>query len=1010
MRCSRTCGICEALVQQLQLEFEFDFSFLSLSQAFALSDCSQRSTGMLRLSALFALLALSSAQFTATCEFHFANLYGNWTPVTTFPWGTPQQGRVSCTNLPILNALQALPVMKVIPESNGASKETGAWLRSPDRYSDTFRLETNDVFALGSTTKAFHVSLRRYIADEDVYVNLASGPASVIKVPQNPVTVNQLNVTSIDAKGAGFAVDGPLKGRPFRVTVVWEASVLNIGQGQNITQVFPDGAPTGKIVMPRPRVTIGVNPTIFIWDVETGEFPGVVQTVGVGRHRPRLLTLRVSSQAFTLVCHTTVAVFKLHAQLWIWEDGEDEERLEELLSRTDVNQLDDHHQSALHYAAGKDNAKATQRLLDMGSDIEARDDAGSTPIFVAARNGSLSTLSLLIQRGCNLSATDASGVSPLMWSIICHHTEAALTLIEAGCNILCCDQHGMTAFLLAAKMGDLRVIESLISHGVDVNVRSKMGYNATHLAGVGGHINILEVLKRHGVDMITIDAENNSLLHLAIQTGNMNLCNWAVSNGNTIHHRNLHGLTPILVSATTGNGQLLHWCILQGSSLADRTLYGVTPFLICVSRGDISLCRYVLQMRPECLHDRTSSGVDAMTIAKHEQKEEMIEMLMEERQRRVIEGVTWGVKTLGVVTAAACLIFASTTLAEHRHTINMTKKTKKDRSIVTTVSTYSPSRPNIVKQFREAFKNPLVLAFRGSVLPSLCVPVTLLSLWSLTYVILHKYGLTLSLTSSLIPILSLVTGLLVSFRTSSAYDRWWEGRRCFSTITSLVRNYVRTVQVFVSEGEHDEDRRTKKELLNLLPAFVRATKHHLRDERGSIPDDVAPYLPDGYVSSSSHRNIENLPLEITFLLTQSAATLLSNKRIEPAHFSGLNSTVNALVDNLSSLERISTTPIPLAYQIHLKQLVTLYCLSLAPQLVDSLGFYCIFVTAFAAFAFFGIDYIGLEIENPFGYDFNDLPVEKFCREIENEVNHVRSIHYNPVDWTKAIDAGAHKKK
>ncbi|MEA5516524.1 bestrophin family ion channel, partial [Nodularia sp. UHCC 0506] len=101
--------------------------------------------------------------------------------------------------------------------------------------------------------------------------------------------------------------------------------------------------------------------------------------------------------------------------------------------------------------------------------------------------------------------------------------------------------------------------------------------------------------------------------------------------------------------------------------------------------------------------------------------------------------------------------------------------------------------------------------------------------------------------------------------------------------------------------------------------------------------------------------------------------------------------LNKLVDNLGACERILKTPIPLAYTIHLKQLLLLYCCLLPFQLVESLGWWTGLIVALISFTLFGIEAIGLEIENPFGYDANDLPLDAICNTMKRNIDDLISL-------------------
>ncbi|WP_413200637.1 bestrophin family ion channel, partial [Nostoc piscinale] len=108
----------------------------------------------------------------------------------------------------------------------------------------------------------------------------------------------------------------------------------------------------------------------------------------------------------------------------------------------------------------------------------------------------------------------------------------------------------------------------------------------------------------------------------------------------------------------------------------------------------------------------------------------------------------------------------------------------------------------------------------------------------------------------------------------------------------------------------------------------------------------------------------------------------------------LQELLNILVDNLGSCERILKTPMPLAYAIHLKQLLLVYCCLLPLQVVDTLGWWTGFMVAVVSFTVFGVEAIGLEIENPFGYDDNDLPLDAICNTIKHNIEDLITTQSN----------------
>jgi len=119
----------------------------------------------------------------------------------------------------------------------------------------------------------------------------------------------------------------------------------------------------------------------------------------------------------------------------------------------------------------------------------------------------------------------------------------------------------------------------------------------------------------------------------------------------------------------------------------------------------------------------------------------------------------------------------------------------------------------------------------------------------------------------------------------------------------------------------------------------------------------------------------------------------------------MQSIVRSLIDQLGGCERILRTPLPLAYSIHLKQLLMIYCLLLPFTLVKDLSWGTGVVVALISFTLFGIEEIGEEIENPFGYDANDLPLDAICKTVRNNIEDLITWNSNDIDHTdKALPA------
>ncbi|CAJ0829192.1 4887_t:CDS:2 [Entrophospora sp. SA101] len=325
--------------------------------------------------------------------------------------------------------------------------------------------------------------------------------------------------------------------------------------------------------------------------------------------------------------------------------------------------------------------------------------------------------------------------------------------------------------------------------------------------------------------------------------------------------------------------------------------------------------------------------------------------------------------------------------------------------------------------------SPDIFSVRGSVIVAI-IPIVFFStiistVVTVLYIIFDKKNITLS--NDIIGSIAVVVGLLLGFRTNNAYDRYYEGRRLFG-----IRNVSRLTWTGIKEIQNPHDHNEKIATVKMLLAFVVAVKHHLRLEFGTEWSDLEDLLPvkfqktifDGNAGQENtdlgaggeedpnrrdlppnetiiynrvnYRDPDasmSLPLEIVFYLDAyyDRQVLDDNKekKISGATYGSVSGSLNTLIDLFGNLERISNTPIPFAYRIHLKQVVTIYVWVLPFTLVETLLWLTIPIVMLIAFILFGVEAIGSEIENPFGYDKNDLPLDEYCRDLEAEIQYVQ---------------------
>lgn len=274
----------------------------------------------------------------------------------------------------------------------------------------------------------------------------------------------------------------------------------------------------------------------------------------------------------------------------------------------------------------------------------------------------------------------------------------------------------------------------------------------------------------------------------------------------------------------------------------------------------------------------------------------------------------------------------------------------------------------------------LTLTWRGSIIPSVLPRIVFYSGIALVVVLTHAYSGG-SVPFGLVTFTpDLVLGLLLVFRTNTAYDRFWEGRKAWGTMVNASRNLARQLLIMVDELT-PRDRDEKEQAVRLITAYAIAVKHHLRGQ--SPLEELTDLLPPDrlhLLAGSEHR-----PVSVAFWIGDYLRWQYQKNHVNAYQFTSMEQLLSQLVDALGVCERILRTPQPLAYSVHLRHILVLYCFFFPFRLVSQLGWSTIPATAIAAFVVLGIEEIALEIENPFGLDPNDLPLDQICGVIRRDV-------------------------
>jgi ion channel-forming bestrophin family protein len=222
--------------------------------------------------------------------------------------------------------------------------------------------------------------------------------------------------------------------------------------------------------------------------------------------------------------------------------------------------------------------------------------------------------------------------------------------------------------------------------------------------------------------------------------------------------------------------------------------------------------------------------------------------------------------------------------------------------------------------------------------------------------------------------LGFVISLLLVFRTNTAYDRWWEGRKLWGSLVNNSRNLAIKMSVILNE-EHD-----RKYFEKLIPSYASILAKHLTNE------DTSKQLFEEIEFEIEHH--KHKPNQVAKMIFQKVNDLYKQQKITGDQLIIINNEVQSFTDICGACERIKNTPIPYSYSAFIKKFIFFYIMTLPFGYVFSLGYYAIPVVIFIFYVLASLELIAEEIEDPFGMDANDLPIDKIATNIKKHVEEI----------------------
>ena len=232
------------------------------------------------------------------------------------------------------------------------------------------------------------------------------------------------------------------------------------------------------------------------------------------------------------------------------------------------------------------------------------------------------------------------------------------------------------------------------------------------------------------------------------------------------------------------------------------------------------------------------------------------------------------------------------------------------------------------------------------------------------------------MVDSLIGVYSLVgfvLSLLLVFRTNTAYDRWWEGRKKWGELVNNTRNFAIKIASMTS------DKNIELYFSRMIPNYAFAMKEHLRE--GVILDELD-------LTPEERKELEAIAHKPSYIAKWMYAKLDKMKKegkLTQEEFITMDTNLKTFSDIIGACERIKNTPLPYSYSNFLKKFIFIYVVTMPLAFVNAFGYYSILITVFVFYVLVSLELLAEEIEDPFGRDPNDLPTDELSYKIRDNV-------------------------
>jgi len=279
------------------------------------------------------------------------------------------------------------------------------------------------------------------------------------------------------------------------------------------------------------------------------------------------------------------------------------------------------------------------------------------------------------------------------------------------------------------------------------------------------------------------------------------------------------------------------------------------------------------------------------------------------------------------------------------------------------------------------------------VLGKIKVELALVITYSVLFEMFHHYylNITIDIPFPVLTIIGTIISLLLAFKSNQAYDRWWEARIIWGSIVNESRTLVRQIITFYKDPDFSveandfREKFVKRQIAwcYSLGQFLR-NKDPLKSIKSFLTEDELRFV----------KNHQHIPNAILILHAKDLRDARNSGKLKVFQQVEIDNTLSRLCDAMGKCERIKNTIFPTTYSMYIRFTLCLFVFLLPFGVTSLLGWFAIPLVTTIAAAFFLIEKMAIQLQDPFENRPTDTPVTAISNTIEKNLTQMINEYRN----------------